>query len=103
RWPTGVYHPPQRRQRSVQVLGVAYRFKRIEGVETFTREIENVKVGDGHAHAPAKRRTSPPADVRLHRGISHAHDFDSVPAGEGEGRPPPPAPQPQQPHVTHSL
>src|SRR5262245_40369149 len=90
---------PASGQASAQVLGVADRFQRVDRIETFAREVEAVEIGDDNADATVELLELPSANLSLHGGIGHAHDFDAAATGKVVGRCPRSASQIQKAHA----
>src|SRR5262249_56186263 len=99
----GLERLPAACQPSLQVLGVADGFERVDRIETFAREIEAVEISDDNADATVELLEFPSANLRLHGGIRYAHDLDAAATGKIVGRRPRSAPQVQEPHAIRRL
>src|SRR5262249_44847201 len=100
---SGLERLPTARQPSLQILGVADRFERVDRIETFAREVEAVEIGDDNANATVELLELPSANLSLHGGIGHAHDFDAAATGKVVGCRPRSASQIQETHAIRGL
>src|SRR5262249_5391004 len=95
----GLERLPTACQPSLQVLRVADRFERVDRIETFARQIEAVEIGNNDAYATVELLELASANLSLHGGIGHAHDFDAAATGKVVGRRPRSASQIQKAHA----
>src|SRR5262245_16830234 len=101
--PTGLERLPAACQPSLQVLRVPDRFECVDRIETFARKIEAVEIGNDDAYAAVELLELASANLSLHGGIGHAHDFDAAATGKIVGRRPRSASQIQETHAIRRL